>query len=252
LLFRLGDELGRGGGGELQAAVRLVVGSRDVEGVEDLRELGWVGTGKFGAHVWDRVEHRDDLLGAGAGWAFRLMIGDRFVDRCSLRAELFDAARRERDDRVIGVFMLLEPQGLAVEASLDLAALALEPFELGVVLLPGRVRGARELQPEQLQPIRAEDPPREEVEQRLEHGVLLDAQHARVSGRVGTGRAATRDVLAAVPVEPFWWRASGRAPHAATMRSADSAAARITLVVAIADHRWLGVPQGRAWLVRQA
>jgi hypothetical protein len=143
--FLGGDEFGCDGGGELEAAVGLVVGRRDVEVVEEVRQFGFAVAGEGGAQVGHGVEHRLDFVGPGAGRAVDFQVADRFGDRFAAGAEFLDPAGGEGDDGVVGVLALLEAEGLAVQRAVDVGELALETVALVVVLAPDRSLGVGEL-----------------------------------------------------------------------------------------------------------
>jgi hypothetical protein len=75
---------------------------------------------------------------------------------------------------MVGIVVLLQPKGLAVEAALHVALLAFQAVKLDVVVLPRGGGRLRQLDAQQPQPIGAEDAPAEEVEHCVEDRLLLD------------------------------------------------------------------------------
>lgn len=166
--FVVCDQGGGDGRGEFQATGRLCVGGSHVEGVEDRDQLVLVGLPERLAHVGHRVEHRGDLVGVGAFGALGAQRGDGLL-YCFLAGGWFlDAAGGERDDGVVGVVVLLQSQGLAVEAALHVALLMAQPLKLGVVVLPRGGGRLGQFGTQEPQAVGAEDAAAEEVEHRVE------------------------------------------------------------------------------------
>ena len=65
------------------------------------------------------------LQGVGA------LRGDGLLDGLLAGRQFLDAAGGERDDGMVGVVVLLQSQGLAVEAALHVALLMAQPLKLG-------------------------------------------------------------------------------------------------------------------------
>jgi len=73
-----------------------------------------------------------------AGGSLDVEAFDCVCDGALAGAELFDPLGRERDDGVCWVFVLLEAERLRAERAVDGDQLALQPLEVGLVLVPGR------------------------------------------------------------------------------------------------------------------
>ncbi|HEY4280556.1 MAG TPA: hypothetical protein VGM91_20200 [Conexibacter sp.] len=240
--------------GKLQPGVRLVVGGGHVEGLEDLRQPGFVRRSERVAHVGDRVEHCRDLVRARSRRPLRSQRRNGFRDRRGASAQLLDPSRCERDDGVVRIVVLFEPQHLPLKAAVDIASLPLKPVKLGVVISPRVSFGRRQLGAQQAQAPGAEDPFREEVENGVEHLFLLDAKHLGVTGGNGGGAAAATSELAAVPVgtllvAAFHPSAAERTVHtpAQDVEAARSAAGAMRVIVELRGPR-SGLVARRAFL----
>jgi hypothetical protein len=148
------------------------------------------------------------------------------------------AALGQDDDRVFGVVVLLQPQRLAVERSVELFDLVLEALEPSVVLAPVLGDRLRQVIAEEAQALGAEDAPAHEVEQLVEDEVLLDLQRARVAGDLGGDVAAAGAEAAAVPLRALLVGAlhatlAKRAAHAAAKHVQAPGPAAVALAVAL-------------------
>jgi hypothetical protein len=132
-LFGVRHEVGRHCGAELELLRGLVVGGGYVEGLEDPGELLGITPSEHLAHVGHLVEHRDDLIRVAPRRPRHPELFDRLCDRGAARAQLLDAARRQRDDRMRRIVVLLEAQRLPVHRGVDAAQLLGEPVSLCVV-----------------------------------------------------------------------------------------------------------------------
>ncbi len=141
--------------------------------------------------------------------------GDGLAGRVTAGTELGDTALGERDDRVVGIVVFLEPQRLAVEAPVEIVALTLEAVKLGVVVAPVLGDGLGEVVAQQAQALGPEQPPPHEVEQLVDDQLLLDLQGARVAGDVGGDAAAAGAEAAAVTLRALLVAASMRRSHRA-------------------------------------
>ena len=138
VFLKAGCRLWCDGGGYRDGALGLVVGGGDIEGIEDLGELlgadgleGW-------AQVGDARERGFDLVEVERVGVPDFARVDGVADRLSPHAQLVDALLGERDDRVVGVVVLLHAQALSVKGLIDVFQLGLEACQLaGVPVLVG-------------------------------------------------------------------------------------------------------------------
>jgi hypothetical protein len=103
----IGDQFGGDGRGQLKPAGCLGIGGRHVEGVEELDQLFLVGHFECLPHILDRVEHRDDLVGAGAFGLLGAEGCDRLFDGLLAGRQFLDTTGDEGDDGAVGVVVLL-------------------------------------------------------------------------------------------------------------------------------------------------
>jgi hypothetical protein len=108
-------EVCRDGGGKLERVRWFVVGDGDVEGVEEVGELGWAVAGEGRPEVGNRCQERLDLvrLARVAAGCFELIA--LLLECRLLTGEFLDSDLGCRDNGMLGVVVLFEAERLAAE-----------------------------------------------------------------------------------------------------------------------------------------
>ena len=187
-------------GRDPEQALVLVVLDFDVEVLEELCQVGGAVVVEGLAQIRDGGERGLDRFGMDVGRLVCLECREVLLESFALGGQFDDAALGEGDDGMGGIVVLFEAERLAVERAIDVGQLASAPGDLRFVLLPAASGGTGEFFMEMLEPSRTEEAGRQDVEQFTEDVVLLDAEHAWMSGCLGGGEAMAVDELAAVPV----------------------------------------------------